>query len=551
MDNTHTARQLMPDLKFPTHDYEALKQQNQDRKIPIMLVTSDDGLFKTVSSICSEFHLIRASEIRDSLNQLLLSAPMLVLVDIDGPDGLGVAYANSASTSTCISTDAPMLLLVQENSERIALQLNPGVVKDLIHKSALQSELLLRMKNLLNLAEAQQRNATLLNYMDEGFCILDVIFDPDDVPVDYRMVEVNDAFAEQTGLHDARGRLIRDMTPEHEQHWFEIYGKVAKSGAPVRFQSYAKALGRWYEVYAFKAGTPRDNLVAAFFHDITAQKKADAEVAAARQQLADAHQQLEQANRELEKRVRERTQQLQLATDEAIKANRLKSEFVANISHEIRTPMGGILGLSELLQMETQGEAHDIATHVHESALRLMTLVNDLLDMSKLEAGRIDIIESSFSVIDVVNHVLTASKVIASNKQLDLSYTIDPSLPSQLIGDPNRLRQVLQNLVSNALKFTDQGSVSLEVKRIQSDAGSPQLYFSVTDTGCGISPADQTKLFQLFVQVDGSVTRRHGGTGLGLAISKKLVELMHGQIGLESDGRTGSKFWFAVPLKTQ
>jgi signal transduction histidine kinase len=271
-----------------------------------------------------------------------------------------------------------------------------------------------------------------------------------------------------------------------------------------------------------------------------------------KRELARANEQLAQLNEQLEKRVALRTQELEAARDEAVRANELKSEFVANISHEIRTPMSGILGLSEVLSRETEGDAKQTVQHLHNSAVNLMSLVNDLLDLSKLEAGRIDIADEIFQIDQVVDDVLSAFYILAKNKGLKLSHTIDQKLLCDVRGDVTRIRQVLQNLLQNAIKFTDTGAITIDVGLQKQDQGKSYILFSVHDTGLGISDANQKKLFQLFVQVDRSTTRKHGGTGLGLALSKKLVELMGGAIGVDSsekEGSCGSTFWFTLPLK--
>jgi PAS domain S-box-containing protein len=239
---------------------------------------------------------------------------------------------------------------------------------------------------------------------------------------------------------------------------------------------------------------------------------------------------------------------LQKALVEAVEANRLKSQFVANISHEIRTPMSGILGMSELLVEETESTSKELAKHIFSSAENLMRLVNDLLDISKAEAGKLIISEELFRIEQLLESVCTTFRVSAVKKKIELLFNIDPLLPEEVHGDSHLIRQILQNLVQNALKFTDCGRIIVQAELESRSADTIVVRFSVKDTGVGISLENQSKLFRLFVQVDGTTTRRHGGTGLGLAISKRIVELMNGEIGVESSEGQGATFFFTLPF---
>jgi two-component system sensor histidine kinase/response regulator len=358
-----------------------------------------------------------------------------------------------------------------------------------------------------------------------------------------KFVFVSDSTCRQLGYtrEELLNMTIHTIDPGAPVPWKKGWDALKESGSMVHEGVHRTKDGREIavEIAANYVEYKGHEFAFIFARDITDRKKAEAEMRMAKDKA-------EAANRELEHSIK-RTNQLAV---EAQAASEAKSAFLANMSHEIRTPMNGVIGMVDLL-LDTQlnVEQRDYAETIQSSAEALLTVIGDILDFSKVEAKKMEFENIDFDLRLTLEDMMALLAIKAHEKGIELAVLVEPDVPSSLRGDPGRLRQVLTNLVGNAIKFTDEGEVDVHVVLESEDANGAVMRFVVRDTGVGIPGPVLEQLFNPFTQADASTTRKHGGTGLGLSIAKGLVEAMGGTLGAESTVGTGSRFWFALPLR--
>jgi signal transduction histidine kinase len=362
-------------------------------------------------------------------------------------------------------------------------------------------------RTMLALRSSESRYRTLFDSIDDGFCLIRVIVDDSGAPVDYLFLETNVRFSSHTGLVDAVGKTARTLVPGLEQHWFDTYGRVARTGEPVRFELPALTMDdRWFDVYAFPAGEPDEMTVGILFADVSAERRLLANL-----READAR----------------------------------KDEFLAMLAHELRNPLAPLTNALRLIaRSEKLSPAGDRAVAIATRQTgQLARLVDDLLEISRVSRGLIELRRESMSISAAVFHAAESIGSTLEARRQQLEVTVPPK-PVQIFADPARVAQILENLLINASKFTPEGGSI----RIELDNHAGEVEIRVIDDGVGIEPEKIPRLFELFHQIDVSIARSHGGLGIGLSLVRRLAALHGGRVAAASDGPgKGSTFHVWLP----
>lgn len=357
----------------------------------------------------------------------------------------------------------------------------------------------------------------LFNSIDEGFCIIEMIFDEQKKPIDYRFLLINDSFEKQTGLHDAAGKRMREFAPNHEEHWFQIYGKIALTGESIRFENRAEQLHRWYDVYAFRFGEPENLQVAILFNDITERKKSEETIIQLNKQLEENIQELEFTNKELE-------------------------SFTHSVSHDLRAPLRAINGYSKILSEKFKDELSEDAQKyleiVNANGKKMTLLIDDLLAFSHLAKN--DIKKDLVNTEQIVNSII---EECCNQNAIDKTiFQVENVLP--VTGDSSMLKQVWVNLISNAYKYSQKKESPLI--KISSSQNNGEITYSIQDNGVGFDMEYYNKLFEIFQRLHSD--SEFEGTGIGLAIVQRIVSRHGGKVWAEAKVDEGATFYFTIPV---
>jgi len=473
--------------------------------LDIIGIAGMDGYFKRVNSVFNETLGYTTDE--------LLARPFL---DFVHPDDRIATVAEVEKLSRGVATIAfENRYQCKDGSWKwFSWRAQPSLSEGLIYTTGRDVTEKKRVEDALRASETRYR--TLISSIDQGFCIIEMMFDDQGKPIDYRFLEINPAFEGQTGLRDAVGMRMREIAPRHEEHWFETYGRVAVTGEAVRFQNAAKELHRWYDVFAFRVGEPEDRQVGILFDDITERKYGEERIAQLNVKLDLRAAELEAANKELE-------------------------AFSYSVSHDLRAPLRHVSGYVEMLAREVAGQLSPKATRylatIRESSLDMGRLIDDLLAFSRM--GRSEMQEVPVDLNWMVQDTLRGLEMATANRRI--VWKIAPLPP--VLGDPAMLQQVLANLIGNAVKYSrlrDPAEIEIGCAGVEDG----RVIVFVRDNGAGFDMQYAHKLFGVFQRLHRA--EEFEGTGIGLATVQRILTRHGNRIWVEAEPDRGARFSFTL-----
>ncbi len=509
------------------HDVSEKKRMEKEQEA---LNNTLSNLFEQLSSSFCLFERVEMEDGTENLKLLLGNRAFTTFFNQTYGEHIGKLFTEILPTAL---EDFPNYIASTKTGQSLSFEKYSNVLKRYVHivsfsptlgqVAMITTDRTAQYESALALREREDDLALVFSSMTSGFCLCKFIRDERGKIVDMVFEMVNEAYELMLDypIASLRGRTLLEVHADRDSSDFSIYANVVSKQNKTSFRKYVPSLGSTLDVIC---SYPKEDYVVCVVNDISERVKAEEEV---RNALRDAA----------------------LAAEEASK---LKSAFIANMSHEIRTPMNGVIGFTELaLDDQTLSKkSREYLQKIKMSAGGLLEIINDILDISKIEAGKMELEETPFCLHDIYTHCETINSVKVAEKGLHLYFYVEPEIGGWLLGDSTKLRQVLLNLLSNAIKFTDVGTVKLLSTVKQSTDNSVTIFFEVKDSGIGMTEAQIGQIFKPFVQADSSTTRKYGGTGLGLPITKSMLTLMGSELHVESVPGLGSTFSFSIEFKT-